>query len=55
MLYDILFSPCPYSSMFFDTDQDLAHEFYEEVGVQLSDGRIKVTMRRIRHNLQPQV
>ena len=44
-----------YSSMFFDADHDLAHEFYEEVSVQLPDGRIKLTMRRIKRNLQPQV
>ena len=41
--------------MFFDADQDLAHEFYEEVAVQLSDGRIRLKMRRIKHNLKPQV
>ena len=41
--------------MFFDADQDLAHEFYEEVAIQLSDGRIRLKMRRIKHNLKPQV
>ena len=41
--------------MFFDADQDLAHEFYEEVAIQLSNGHIRLAMRRIKHNLKPQV
>lgn len=38
------------SSMFFDEDGDLAHEFYEEVRI----GK-RFIMRRKRHNLIPQV
>ncbi|XP_046363503.1 tumor suppressor candidate 2-like [Haliotis cracherodii] len=37
------------SSMFFDEDGDLAHEFYEEVRI----GK-RFIMRRKRHNLIPQ-
>ena len=44
-----------YSSMFFDADEDLAHEFYEEAKIRLPNGHVKLSMKRIRHNLQPQV
>jgi len=43
------------SSMYFDADHDLAHEFYEETPIKMSDGRVKLVMKRIRHNLMPQV
>lgn len=41
------------SSMYFDEDGDVAHEFYEEVP-PLRRG-VKATMRRILTNLTPQV
>jgi len=41
--------------MYFDADHDLAHEFYEETSVQLPGGRVKLVMKRIKHNLIPQV
>jgi len=51
----LIIFPLLHSSMFFDADQDLAHEFYEEASIKLPNGRIKLTMKRIKHNLQPQV
>ncbi len=47
--------------MFFDEDEDLAHEFFEECLVREGqieysvDTVIRWTMRRIKHNLRPQV
>ena len=38
--------------MFFDEDGDLAHEFFEERKSNIS-GRVR--MKRLRHNLTPQV
>ena len=41
--------------MYFDADHDLAHEFYEETSIQMPGGGVKLVMRRIKHNLIPQV
>ncbi|KAK1800049.1 hypothetical protein P4O66_006557 [Electrophorus voltai] len=41
------------SSMFFDEDGDLAHEFYEET-VVTKNGRKKTKLKRIQKNLIPQ-
>ncbi|XP_076858623.1 tumor suppressor 2, mitochondrial calcium regulator b [Brachyhypopomus gauderio] len=41
------------SSMFFDEDGDLAHEFYEET-VVTKNGRKKTKLKRIHKNLIPQ-
>lgn len=46
----------PYSSMFFDEDGDLAHEFYEECRTKSEQGSVRWTMRRLLHNgIRPQV
>lgn len=53
ILYDqfcVFFS----SSMFFDEDGDLAHEFYEET-IVTKNGRKKAKLKRIQKNLTPQV
>ncbi|XP_043934582.1 tumor suppressor candidate 2 [Protopterus annectens] len=41
------------SSMYFDEDGDLAHEFYEETVVS-KNGRKKAKLKRIHKNLTPQ-
>jgi len=41
--------------MYFDADHDLAHEFYEETSIQMPGGRVRLVMKRIKHNLIPQV
>lgn len=41
------------SSMYFDEDGDLAHEFYEET-IVTKNGRKKAKLRRIQKNLTPQ-
>ncbi|XP_056293876.1 tumor suppressor 2, mitochondrial calcium regulator b [Pseudoliparis swirei] len=41
------------SSMFFDEDGDLAHEFYEET-IVTKNGRKKAKLKRIHKNLTPQ-
>jgi hypothetical protein len=43
------------SSMFFDEDGDLAHEFYEEHKTQSSTGSVRWTMKKLRHHgIRPQ-
>lgn len=42
------------SSMFFDEDGDLAHEFYEET-IVTKNGRKKAKLKKIQKNLTPQV
>lgn len=42
------------SSMYFDEDGDLAHEFYEET-VVTKNGQRKAKLKRIYKNLTPQV
>jgi len=42
------------SSLYFDEDGDLAHEFYEET-VVTKNGRKKAKLKRIQKNLIPQV
>lgn len=41
------------SSMFFDEDGDLAHEFYEET-IVTKNGRKRAKLKRIQKNLRPQ-
>ncbi|KAM8917222.1 tumor suppressor 2, mitochondrial calcium regulator b isoform 1-T2 [Spinachia spinachia] len=41
------------SSMYFDEDGDLAHEFYEEA-IVTKNGRKKAKLKRIQKNLTPQ-
>ncbi|XP_028679962.1 tumor suppressor 2, mitochondrial calcium regulator b [Erpetoichthys calabaricus] len=41
------------SSLYFDEDGDLAHEFYEETFV-MKNGRKKAKLKRIQKNLIPQ-
>ncbi|XP_036387875.1 tumor suppressor 2, mitochondrial calcium regulator b [Megalops cyprinoides] len=41
------------SSMFFDEDGDLAHEFYEET-IVTKNGRRRAKLKRIQKNLIPQ-
>lgn len=41
------------SSMYFDEDGDLAHEFYEET-IVTKNGRKKAKLRRVHKNLTPQ-
>uniref|UniRef100_A0A673FPS6 Tumor suppressor 2, mitochondrial calcium regulator a n=1 Tax=Sinocyclocheilus rhinocerous TaxID=307959 RepID=A0A673FPS6_9TELE len=48
----LLFVCC--SSLYFDEDGDLAHEFYEET-VVTKNGRKKAKLKRIQKNLIPQV
>ena len=58
MLNRIAILSFPHSSMFFDEDGDLAHEFYEECRVTDStsyDTVVRWTMRRIKNGLVPQV
>lgn len=45
---------CCCSSLYFDEDGDLAHEFYEET-VVTKNGRKKAKLKRIQKNLIPQV
>lgn len=45
---------CGCSSLYFDEDGDLAHEFYEET-VVTKNGRKKAKLKRIQKNLIPQV
>lgn len=47
-------SVCACSSLFYDEDGDLAHEFYEET-VVTKNGRKKSKLKRIQKNLIPQV
>lgn len=49
-----LFSCCVGSSLYYDEDGDLAHEFYEEM-VVTKNGRKKSKLKRIQKNLIPQV
>lgn len=42
------------SSLYYDEDGDLAHEFYEET-VVTKNGRKKAKLKRIQKNLIPQV
>uniref|UniRef100_A0A8C1QK92 Tumor suppressor 2, mitochondrial calcium regulator a n=1 Tax=Cyprinus carpio TaxID=7962 RepID=A0A8C1QK92_CYPCA len=44
---------CCCSSLYFDEDGDLAHEFYEET-VVTKNGRKKAKLKRIQKNLIPQ-
>lgn len=44
-----------YSSMYFDEDGDLAHEFYEEERLTSSTGVVRWCMKRVIDNLMPQV
>ena len=48
----IAYFSTPFSSMFFDEDGDLAHEFYVEVPP--SRKGCKATMKKVLHNLIPQ-
>lgn len=48
------FSLSPYSSMFYDEDGDLAHEFYEET-IVTKNGQKRAKLRRVHKNLIPQV
>ncbi len=50
----VSFSVCP-SSMYFDEDGDLAHEFYQEARVVSKSGVVRWSMKRIFNNLTPQV
>lgn len=45
---------CVGSSLYYDEDGDLAHEFYEET-VVTKNGRKKSKLKRIQKNLIPQV
>ena len=45
----------PYSSMYFDEDGHLAHEFYREEKVTLSTGVVRSRMKKIFDHLIPQV
>lgn len=45
---------CVTSSLYYDEDGDLAHEFYEET-VVTKNGRKKSKLKRIQKNLIPQV
>lgn len=44
----------PGSSMYYDEDGDLAHEFYEET-IVTKNGRKRAKLKRIHKNLIPQV
>lgn len=47
-------SPLPvHSSMFYDEDGDLAHEFYEET-IVTKNGQKRAKLRRVHKNLIPQ-
>ncbi|KAG9333841.1 hypothetical protein JZ751_009991 [Albula glossodonta] len=41
------------SSLFYDEDGDLAHEFYVET-VEVKDGRKRAELKRVQRNLEPQ-
>lgn len=49
-----MFPCCVCSSLYYDEDGDLAHEFYEET-VVTKNGRKKSKLKRIQKNLIPQV
>lgn len=49
-----LFPVFPHSSMFYDEDGDLAHEFYEET-IVTKNGQKRAKLRRVHKNLIPQV
>ncbi len=49
-----MFTCCVGSSLYYDEDGDLAHEFYEET-VVTKNGRKKSKLKRIQKNLIPQV
>ncbi|XP_075704016.1 tumor suppressor candidate 2 [Rhinoderma darwinii] len=51
VLYNQSFSAC--SSMYFDEDGDLAHEFYEET-IVTKNGRKRAKLKRVQKNLRPQ-
>lgn len=46
--------PSSRSSMFYDEDGDLAHEFYEET-IVTKNGQKRAKLRRVHKNLIPQV
>lgn len=50
----MMFTYCFGSSLYYDEDGDLAHEFYEET-VVTKNGRKKSKLKRIQKNLIPQV
>lgn len=50
----LAFTCCVGSSLYYDEDGDLAHEFYEET-VVTKNGRKKSKLKRIHKNLIPQV
>lgn len=50
----LMFACCVGSSLYYDEDGDLAHEFYEET-VVTKNGRKKSKLKRIQKNLIPQV
>lgn len=50
----MLFSSLLCSSMYYDEDGDLAHEFYEET-IVTKNGRKRAKLKRIHKNLIPQV
>ncbi|KAJ8400150.1 hypothetical protein AAFF_G00398440 [Aldrovandia affinis] len=41
------------SSLYYDEDGDLAHEFYEET-VEVKNGRTRAKLKRVERNLMPQ-
>uniref|UniRef100_A0A8C3XW80 Tumor suppressor 2, mitochondrial calcium regulator n=2 Tax=Chelydra serpentina TaxID=8475 RepID=A0A8C3XW80_CHESE len=49
----VLLSPFLCSSMYYDEDGDLAHEFYEET-IVTKNGRKRAKLKRIHKNLIPQ-
>ncbi|CAG06998.1 unnamed protein product, partial [Tetraodon nigroviridis] len=51
--HTLCFHPEEPSSLFYDEDGDLAHEFYEET-VVTKNGRKKSKLKRIQKNLTPQ-
>lgn len=52
--FSLMFTYCVGSSLYYDEDGDLAHEFYEET-VVTKNGRKKSKLKRIQKNLIPQV
>lgn len=52
--FRLMFTCCVGSSLYYDEDGDLAHEFYEET-VVTKNGRKKSKLKRIQKNLIPQV
>lgn len=53
-IFILVFPCCVGSSLYYDEDGDLAHEFYEET-VVTKNGRKKSKLKRIQKNLIPQV